>query len=767
MKSQQINWIGRSEGALIKFKVQSSKACPELAEGFKVGELEVFTTRPDTLFGCTYMVVCPEHEIIKNYESRIMNYGEVAEYINNARKKSDLERTENKEKTGVEVKGISAINPVNGEEIPIFAADYVLAGYGTGAIMAVPAHDERDFEFAKKYDLAIKEVVAPYSCFDPRKDCETEKRDVVTAIVKDPKNNKYLCLNWKTTAWKSFPSGGIDNDDLIEAAKREVREETGYTDIKFIRQIGDSIYAEFYRPHKNSNVFSHFKYLLFELENENRIDVEEKEINQHEVVWVDEDQIDSYINVWNQKLIWKRYKDGDFAHTEEGIAINSEFLNGLKTKDAKEKMIEWLEKNKTGKKEVQYKLRDWVFSRQRYWGEPMPVVYCEHCKEIILRNKNQWELEIENWKLIGNWKLEIENLEFSKGELLNPGWVALSENQLPLTLPDVKSYEPTDTGESPLANVKDWIATTCPKCGGEARRETDTMPNWAGSSWYFLRYIDPKNDNALADHEKLKYWMQVDLYNGGMEHTTLHLLYSRFWNKFLYDIGVVPYSEPYARRVSHGMILAEDGKKMSKSLGNVINPDDVVREFGADALRAYEMFMGPYAESIPWSTDGLKGVRKFLEKVWGLQDRIKNYELRIKNGKQENYDVETRFIASKNEGQDKIKSLLHKTIKKVTEDIDNFKFNTAISAMMILANEMEHEEAINGDDYKLLILILSPFAPHMCEELWEKLHTPNPSQEGKEVNELFSIFKQPWPYYDSELVKDENVELVIQINGKV
>ncbi|MFH1192514.1 MAG: class I tRNA ligase family protein [bacterium] len=397
--------------------------------------------------------------------------------------------------------------------------------------------------------------------------------------------------------------------------------------------------------------------------------------------------------------------------TDEGVAINSDFLNGLKTKEAKEKMIEWLENNKTGKKQVQYKLRDWVFSRQRYWGEPIPIVHCEKC-----------------------------------------GIVPLSENQLPLTLPDVENYEPTDTGESPLANITDWVNTICPKCGGHAKREIDTMPNWAGSSWYFLRYTDPKNDGALADKAKLKYWMQVDLYNGGMEHTTLHLLYSRFWNKFLYDTGVVPFSEPYARRISHGMVLAEDGKKMSKSLGNVINPDDVVRKFGADTLRVYEMFMGPYAEAIPWSTDGLKGVRRFLEKVWNL-----------------NNVVGTHCDVSNNKS---IKSLLHKTIKKVTEDIDNFKFNTAISAMMILVNEMEKAQNIDVEDYKLLLLILSPFAPHICEELWEEIQVKSQKActelaEGSKVQSCGSIFSQSWSSYNPDLAKDEIVELVIQINGKI
>ncbi|MCX6764022.1 MAG: class I tRNA ligase family protein [Candidatus Moranbacteria bacterium] len=720
IKEQQKNWIGRSEGAIIKFKVKSEKL--KVKEEFFI---ETYTTRLDTIYGCTYCVVAPEHPLvaslldIKNEKLKIKNIEEVRKYVINSQNKTELERTElQKEKTGVELKGIKIINPFNDEEIPLFAADYVLGFYGTGAVMAVPAHDERDWEFAKKYDLEIKQSIAPYLKDNPQEDKKTEKREVATAIVKNPKNNTYLCLNWKTTAWKSFPTGGIDNgEDAVKSAMREIEEEAGYKNLKFIKQIGDSIYAEFYRPHKGSNVFAHFKYFLFELIDEKKAEVEEKEKKQHEAVWVTEKDIISFINVWNQKIIWKKYTEGDFAYCEDGIMINSGIYNGLKSQEAREKMTQWLEKEKIGQKKINYKMRDWVFSRQRYWGEPIPLVFCEHCAVKI---KNQ--------------KSKIKNNEFSKGELMNPGWFAISEQELPLKLPEVESYEATDTGESPLAKIKDWVNTICPKCGGPAKRETNTMPQWAGSCWYYLRYIDPKNSQALVDKKKEKEWMPVDLYVGGAEHATRHLLYARFWHKFLYDIGVVSTTEPFKKLVHVGLINAEDGRKMSKRWNNVVNPDDIIAEFGADALRLYEMFMGPFVQNISWSTKGVVGTKRFLEKV---------YNLRIKaNG--------GRIDANK-----KIESLLHKTIKKVGEDIENFRFNTAVSQLMILVNEMEREKEIPITNYQLLITILSPFAPHISDELWNQLG-------NKE-----SIFKQKWPEYDKNLIKDEEFDLVVQINGKL
>ena len=541
VKVQQRNWIGRSEGAEVDFKIADSDM-----------KLRVYTTRPDTLFGATYMVVAPEHAAVDALKDRITNWDDVIAYREAAARKSEFERTElAKDKTGVELKGIRAINPVNGKDIPIFISDYVLVTYGTGAIMAVPAHDTRDWDFAKKFNLPIIEVVA----------------------------------------------GGED-----------VQKEA-YTDVA------------------------------------------------------------------------------------EGVLCNSGFLNGLSVAEAKKSITQWLTENGVGEKKVNYKLRDWVFSRQRYWGEPIPLVKCPCC-----------------------------------------GWVAIPEDQLPLELPDVESYEPTDNGESPLAAMTDWVNTTCPKCGGPAQRETDTMPQWAGSSWYFLRYIDPWNDKCLADPEELKYWLPVDWYNGGMEHTTLHLLYSRFWHKFLYDIGVVPSKEPYQKRTSHGMILGANGEKMSKSRGNVINPDDVVREIGADAFRMYEMFMGAFDQAIPWSTNGARGCKRFLDRVWRLQDMIEEGE---------GYS-------------DELMAEMHQTIKKVTEDYDSMKFNTAIAAMMSLVNAVYAKGSIRRAELETLLVLLNPVSPHITEEMWQNI--------GHEKSIALSA---AWPEYDESKTVKAEVEIAVQICGKV
>jgi len=539
VKTQQKNWIGRSEGAEVKFELTSGD------------EMIVYTTRCDTLFGATYVVLSPEHNLVTKLMPTLENTDEVKDYIAQAAKKSEFERTElAKDKTGVQLKGVFAINPANGEKLPVWISDYVLVTYGTGAIMAVPAHDSRDWEFAKKFNLPIIEVVA----------------------------------------------GG---ENVQEAA---------YTDVS------------------------------------------------------------------------------------SGNMVNSGFLNGLTVAEAIPAMIKWLEEKGLGKKKVNYKLRDWVFSRQRYWGEPIPLVYCQKC-----------------------------------------GWVAIEDDQLPLVLPEIETFEPGENGESPLAKAYDWIKTTCPKCGGEAQRETDTMPQWAGSSWYFLRYIDPHNNDAFASKEALDYWLPVDWYNGGMEHTTLHLLYSRFWHKFLYDIGVVPTKEPYMRRTSHGMILGENNEKMSKSRGNVVNPDDVVNEFGADAFRTYEMFIGAFDQSTPWSQKGLKGCYKFLERVWNLQDMLTD---------EEGYSPE-------------LEKAVHKAIKKTSEDYEKMKFNTAIATLMSLVNDFYKKGSITKGEFFTLITLLNPVAPHMTEELWEKY-----GNEG-----LLSI--SAWPAYDEAKTIDDEIEIAIQINGKV
>ena len=540
VKIQQKNWIGRSEGAEVIFPI----------EGYPEG-LKVYTTRCDTLFGATYMVVSPEHPIIDAMKDSIENMDEVREYQKAAARKSDLERAElNKEKTGVMLKGLKATNPVTGKLIPVWISDYVLMGYGTGAIMAVPAHDERDWEFAKKFNMPIIEVVA----------------------------------------------GG-----------RNVQEEC-YSDV------------------------------------------------------------------------------------ESGIMVNSGFLNGLTVKEAIPTMIKWLEEKGIGEKKVNYKLRDWVFTRQRYWGEPIPLVHCDKC-----------------------------------------GWVPLPYSELPLKLPEIEDFEPTDDGSSALARATDWIKTTCPRCGGPANRETDTMPNWAGSSWYFIRYCDPHNDKELASREALEYWMPVDWYNGGMEHTTLHLLYSRFWYKFLYDIGVAPTKEPYKKRTSHGMILGENGEKMSKSRGNVVNPDDIVEEMGADAFRLYEMFMGAFDQPIPWSTQGARGCRRFLDRIWRMQDMLNDFD-----------------------GiRPEMKALVHGTIKKVSEDYEAMKYNTAIAAMMTMVNELYNSGSVSKEEFHILLTLLNPVAPHMTEELNQRLGYEQP------------LYCTPWPKWDESALVKNTIEYGVQVNGKI
>ena len=540
VKVSQKNWIGKSTGAEVDFAVKG-----------KDEKLTVYTTRPDTLFGVTYMVISPEHPMIDKYKDDLKNYDEVVAYREQAAKKSDFERTElAKDKTGVMLDGLTAIDPVNDKEIPIWVSDYVLMSYGTGAIMAVPAHDERDWEFAKKFNMPIIEVVA---------------------------------------------GSPVDVNEAV------------YTDVA------------------------------------------------------------------------------------SGTLVNSGFLNGLSVADAKEKIIEFMTEKGIGHAKTNYKLRDWVFSRQRYWGEPIPIVHCDKC-----------------------------------------GYVALPESELPLELPDVESYMPTDNGESPLAAMTDWVNTTCPCCGGPAKRETDTMPQWAGSSWYFLRYTDPHNDKELASQEALKYWMPVDWYNGGMEHTTLHLLYSRFWHRFLYDEGVVPCPEPYQKRTSHGMILGSNGEKMSKSRGNVVNPDDIVRDYGADTLRTYEMFIGAFDLSASWSEDGVKGCRRFLERVWKLQDILTE---------EDGYSADMEVK-------------MHQTIKKVSSDFESLKYNTAIAAMMALINEFYKKNSVTKGEYRTLLTLLNPVAPHITEELWQRA-----GFDGR-------VYQTVWPEFDEEKTKEATVEIAVQINGK-
>lgn len=679
---QQRNWIGRSEGAQFAMQVTGTEE-----------KIEVYTTRLDTVFGMTYAVVAPEHEIIEKLKNKIENYFEIEEYVSKANKKTALERTElQKEKTGVELKGIKIINPFNGEKLPLFVADYVLGNYGTGAVMAVPAHDERDYEFANKYNLPIKTVIEPVT---GQVQSDEELRQSIVAILENPKDGKILSINWgEELGGNLFIGGGFkDGENALETAKREIEEETGYKNFELIA-TSEKIHHHYFAFSKNvarqiEAIGFYFKLLDEEREEQN---LEDDEKGKFKVEWISKADAEKKVTDQLHKYLFDKFIKNKIC-TNDGILTGSSGYDNLTSVQAREKMTEWLEKEGIGKKKVNYKMRDWVYSRQRYWGEPIPIVHCEKC-----------------------------------------GAVGVPENELPVRLPDVENYEPTGTGESPLAAITDWVNTTCPKCGGPGKRETNTMPQWGGSSWYYLRYIDPKNDKVLVDKELEKQWMSVDLYVGGAEHATRHLLYARFWHKFLFDIGVVSTIEPFKKLVHVGLIMAEDGRKMSKRWNNVVNPDDVITEFGADAMRLYEMFMGPFTQSVAWSTSGVSGVRRFLDKVWNLQEKVTSNQ---------------KLVTTKNE------ALLHKTIKKVTLDIENFRFNTAVSALMILVNAMEKESKISVVDYKLLITILSPFAPHMTEEIWHELGNSE------------SIFLQSWPIYDDNKMQEDEIEMVVQVNGKV
>jgi len=652
IRIQQQNWIGKSEGALIKFPISHSQL-----------SIEVFTTRPDTLFGATFMVIAPEHELLSNKKVEIKNRAEIEKYVKRAKQKSQEERTAaDKEKTGIEIKGIRAINPANKKEIPIFVADYVLGGYGTGAIMAVPAHDERDFAFAKKYKLPVVQVVRKKNI--PIRSYLMGAADITD---EDLKRLGIVILGAEKGGDRKIeiPEKSISQYERLVAQKMT----PGFWNEYFFK---DTV---FLFKHKNGKI----QRIILDLQNEGKIDDLAAKFCGEKL---------SRIGVWGWLAENSFYTDL-IIHNEDGHLINSGKFTGMDSEKAKWEITKFV----GGKKESQYHLRDWIFSRQRYWGEPIPLVFCEKEKE----------------------------------------WVPVSEKDLPVKLPDVKEFKPTDTGESPLARETKWINTKCPRCKGPARRETDTMPNWAGSSWYFLRYIDPKSNKVLGDAKKLKYWMPVDWYNGGMEHTTLHLLYSRFWNKFLCDIGIVPVSEPYQKRTSHGLILGEGGEKMSKSRGNVINPDALVKEFGADAVRIYEMFMGPFDQAIAWDHRGLIGVSRFLARVW---------DAGIAKPKSKTADKE-------------LERALHRAIKKVDQDIEVLAFNTAVSSLMVLVNKFGDAKEIPQPIWEKFLVLLAPFAPFMAEELWSRL-----KKRG-------SVHQQPWPAYDPKLIEEDRFELVIQINGKI
>lgn len=643
IKEMQRNWIGKSEGAEVDFEILGRN-------------VRVFTTRPDTLFGATYFVLAPEHPLILELKESITNYDDVQAYIKKAQKKSDLERTDlSKEKTGVELKGVTAKNPVNGKDIPVWIADYVLIGYGTGAIMAVPAHDERDFEFSEKFAIPRAKVVEPASSF-----VVTITRSLSKEFYE--KVGRFAKVEVGTGTWDGLTRIHTEEIDAVFDLAKDHFDGSPW----YIHSEGPQKKILVHSAEKGDKVFDWSDDKAFKAAYEFGL-----------ACGISETQLD--------------FKGSYAAFCESGVAFDSSFLDGLSTKDAKTKMIAWLEEKKSGARAINYKLNDWVFSRQRYWGEPIPIIHCEKC-----------------------------------------GTVAVPEKDLPVTLPDVEKYEPTGTGESPLAAISEWVNTTCPTCGGPAKRETNTMPQWAGSSWYYLRYIDPRNDVALVDPKKEAYWSPVDFYVGGAEHATRHLIYARFWHKFLYDIGAVSHDEPFTRLQHVGLILAEDGRKMSKRWGNVINPDDVIESFGADAMRVYEMFMGPFSQSCAWNTNGLAGTRRFLEKVWRAAERVED-----------------------NVSNDMLERLVHRTIKKVGEDIEDFKMNTAVAQMMICVNELESLPAIPKTAFLDLLKILAPFAPHMSEELWSRL-----GQKG-------SICLAPWPVYDPEKLVSETTTIVVQVNGKV
>ncbi len=678
IKESQRNWIGKSEGAEIEFSIKDSEE-----------NIKVFTTRPDTLFGATYMVLSPEHELLKNLSFE--NTEEVGEYVVTSANKSEIDRLDaTKEKTGVELKGVKAINPANNEEIPIYIADYVLAHYGTGAIMAVPAHDERDYEFATKFGVKIRQVIIP--CTDdtlnpPQENMEEVERETVIVYLKDNSTGKYAVLDWHGTleGITTGIMGGIEEGQTPEeAVLAEIEEESGITDVTITKKLNWITAARYCASHKGQNRCAFAHTFLAEVDHlDSQKEVDEKEKSLHTLEWVEKEEVLNRLTPDHQKAIWTQLET-ETPTTECGMLMNSGEFNKMDNEEAKLKITESV----GGKMTSTYRLNDWVFSRQRYWGEPIPIIHCEKC-----------------------------------------GPVAVPESDLPVLLPEVENYEPSGNGESPLASIEEWVNTTCPECDGPGKRETNTMPQWAGSSWYYMRFIDPKNSEVFVDPTKEKRWMPVDVYVGG-DHAVRHLIYARFWHKFLFDLGVVSTEEPFERLEFLGFILAEDGRKMSKRWGNVINPDEIVKTNGADALRVYEMFMSPFENTTAWSTDGLVGSQRFLERVWKLQDSI----------------TDTSNEATSRE--------LHKTIKKVGEDIEEFKFNTAIAQMMIFLNTASN--GITKDEYKTFLQLLSPFAPHVTEELWREV-----------LGNENSIHVAEWPKYDESKLIEENVIIAVQISGKV
>ena len=674
VKLGQINWIGKSVGAHVDFQIDGHDK-----------KFTVFTTRCDTLYGVTYCVLSPEHKYVNEITTK-EHKKEVEEYQKECSFKNDMERTElNKDKTGV-FAGAYAINPVNGCKIPIYISDYVLATYGTGAIMAVPAHDQRDYDFAVKFGIPIIQVLEEVT--GTPHEGETKKNSIV-AVVYDEKKDKYLTINWHSKGGRLFIGGTRkDGETAEECARREILEETGYSDLELISEL-PKINHHYYAYNKDKYFNIESTGLYFKLKSDKRESQNLDEDEDFDVEWVSFKELSEVKDELHSKTFDYAMHPG--AMVGDGIHINSDILDGMNKEEAIQTMLRFLEEKKCGEKKVNYKMRDWIFSRQRFWGEPIPMICCPKC-----------------------------------------GWVPMNEEDLPLLLPDVAEYEPTEDGESPLANITDWVHCKCPKCGGDAKRETDTMPNWAGSSWYFLRFMDAHNKKEFASMDAMKYWNRVDWYNGGMEHTARHLLYARFWVQFLYNIGLVPHKEMIWTRVSHGMVLGSDNQKMSKSKGNVINPDDIVKEYGADTLRTYEMFMGDYQMDAPWSTDSLRGCKRFLDKIERLKDKVND---------------EDGFT-------EKLESIQNKTIKKIEYDMMHMGYNTVVSSLMILANAYDERDTITREDYRLILTLLNPIAPHITEELNEQLGF-SPICEGE------------WPVYDDAKTIDSVKEIAVQVNGKV
>lgn len=690
IKLAQKNWIGRSEGAEINFAVLGTE-----------DTLRVFTTRPDTLFGVTYMVISPEHALFGSWQSQIENWSEVVAYIEAAKKKSEIERTNaNKEKTGVELVGIKVLNPATKEEIPVYVADYVLAGYGTGAIMAVPGHDERDHAFALKFNLPIKEVIEECVVTEGNRDDayrpeeKTEPRTAVATVVYDPKTDRFMTISWKAFEMRGVVTGGMEDGESIEdCARREILEESGYKNIRFIGSPDIQKHTKFYHRGKKLNRHSTWRFAFFELIDEERDEMTEEDKAQHDIVWVEKQKIKDYFTVsearWAVELYLKQGQEE--IVTSKGILIHSGEFDGMTSAEASQEILTAV----GGQMTKTYRLRDWGVSRQRYWGCPIPLVHCADC-----------------------------------------GWQAVADEQLPVELPAVENYLPNDNGESPLSKNADFVNTTCPTCGKSARRETDTLDTFVDSSWYFLRYCDPANASLFADKAKLAQWMPVNLYSGGAEHTTMHLLYSRFFHKALFDLGLVTETEPYQKRMNRSLILGPDGNKMSKSKGNVIDPDEIVAELGADTIRMYLAFIGPYNEvgAYPWNPESIVGVRRFLDRVWKLSFKVTE-EL-----------LEEKVIEADR--------AVYQALTKVEESIGTLKMNTGVAALMSAVNVLEKNGLIK-EQWQLFLLLLAPYAPHIAEELWA------------ESGEKTSLFETAWPIYDASKVAVSEVTYMVQINGKI